>query len=126
MDLPGYVPDYELKFARKALFVEIKPSHEDMACAKSKIESTGFDGDFAILVDAESKFIGEIFEPECGWSRAVLTFCKKCNTSTIVSEDGRWACRNCDGSSRDLWWAYDASAEWRAAKNAVQWKPRAA
>lgn len=121
-DLPGYLPDFEIKFARKPIFVEIKPAHEDIAVAKSKLEAANWDQDFAILIDAETKFVGQFYEPESGWDRAVLCHCMKCSKPTIVSESGRWACRNCDGGNRDLWWAYDAAAEWRAAKNLVQWR----
>lgn len=124
-DLDYYIPDFDVLFARKPLLLEIKGSNEDIACAKSKIESTSWQGDIAVLVNAETRFVGEIFEEQSGWSRAVLCFCMKCKKPTIVAEAGQWSCRNCDGGNRDLWWAYDASPDWRESKNATQWRPAA-
>lgn len=121
-DLDGYIPDFDLLFAKRPLLVEIKPLAEDSDLAKAKIRRSGWEGDAAILITGESKFIGEIFEVDAGWDRAVLTYCLACKSPTIVSEGGRWSCRSCNGSNRDLWWAYDAREEWRAAQNKTQWR----
>jgi len=121
-ELDWYIPDFDLVFTKRPLLVEIKPLNEDIALAKEKIYRSGWTGDIAILISAETKFIGDIYESGIGWDRAVLTFCKACNSATIVSEGGRWSCRNCNGSNRDLWWAYDAASEWHEAQNATQWK----
>lgn len=121
-DLDFYLPDFDLMFARRPLLIEIKGSNDDIELAKSKVESTSWTGDIAVLVNTETRFVGEMFEEDAGWSRAVWTFCLKCKAPTLVAESGRWACRNCAGGNRDLWWAYDASADWRAAKNVTQWR----
>jgi len=126
VDLDGYLPDFDLGFRKRPLLTEIKPLDEDIRAAKRKILNGGWTGDAAILISGADKFIGEIYEAEGGWDRAILTFCLACKSPTIVSEGGRWSCRSCNGSSRDLWWAYDAASEWRGAKNATRWKPRAA
>jgi hypothetical protein len=123
-DLEYYLPDFNLKFERKPLLIEVKPLNEDIELAKSKIETSGWLEDAAIVISAESRFIGEIYEKDLGWDRAVLTFCLKCKKPTIVSEGGNWSCRNCpEGGSRDLWWAFDGAAQWAEAKNATQWRP---
>jgi hypothetical protein len=121
-ELDWYIPDFDLLFTRRPLLVEIKPLVEDIALAKEKLYRSGWTGDAAILISGETKFIGEIYEADAGWDRAVLTFCKACNSATIVSEGGRWSCRNCNGGNRDLWWAYDGAAQWHEAANITQWK----
>jgi hypothetical protein len=123
VDLAGYIPDFDLLFKRTPLLVEIKPLDEDIEAAKAKLLRSGWEGDAAILVSGETKFVGELFEAVLGWDRAVLTFCLACQTPTIVSEGGRWACRNCPGGNRDLWWAWDGAEQWHAAQNATQWRP---
>jgi hypothetical protein len=122
VELDWYIPDFDLLFKRAPLLIEIKPLDEDIKLAKEKIYRSGWTGDAAIFVTGESKFIGEIYEADGGWDRAVLTYCLACQAPTIVSEGGRWACRNCKGGNRDLWWAYDGKEQWRAAQNVTQWK----
>jgi hypothetical protein len=122
VELGGYLPDFDLLFPRRPLLIEIKPLSEDMDEAKAKIRRSGWEGDAAILISGESKFIGEIYEADAGWDRAVLTYCLACKAPTIVSEGGRWSCRSCNGSNRDLWWAYDARDQWHAAQNKTQWR----
>lgn len=120
--LDWYIPDFDLEFAKRPLLVEIKPLAEDIKRAKEKIYRSGWTGDIAILISGETRFIGEIYEADAGWDRAVLTFCTACKSATIVSEGGRWSCRNCNGSNRDLWWAYDGAEQWHEAQNRAQWR----
>ena len=123
-DLAGYIPDFDLLFKRAPLLVEVKPLQDSIAEAKSKIECSGWTGDAAIVISGEYKIIGEIFEADIGWDRAVLTFCTACKKPTIVAEGGRWSCRNCrEGNGRTLWWPYSAREHWSQAKNETQWRP---
>ena len=125
-DLAGYIPDFDLKFSARPLLIEIKPTPEDIDLAKSKIECSGWEGDAAILITGDTAHVGEIFEAGGGWDRCVLTYCLACQKPTLVSEGGRWACRNCRaGTNRDLWWAYRAFEQWAKAKNQAQWRPAA-
>ena len=121
-DLNGYIPDFDLLFSKRPLLVEVKPLEEDVELAKSKIECSGWDGDSAIVVSGESRFVGWMYEPDFGWDPCVLTFCTACSRPTLVSESGTWRCRNCRAESRSLWWAFDAAELWARAKNAVQWR----
>jgi hypothetical protein len=120
-DLDGYLPDFDLRFDKRPLLIEIKPAEEDFELAKSKIECSGWTGEAAILVSAETRTVGIMFDGEV-WDTAVFAFCLACHRPTIIQECGDWTCRNCNGGPRDLWWAWDARAEWVAAKNLAQWR----
>lgn len=120
-DLDGYIPDFDLLFENAPLLIEIKPLEEAFESAKAKIELSGWPGEAAILVDAESRTVGVMTDGEA-WDTAVLAFCLSCQKPTIVQECGRWSCRNCGADSRSLWWAWDAREQWREAKNLVQWR----
>lgn len=124
-DLYGYIPDFDLSFARRPLLVEIKPLQEDYEAARAKIDRGGWTGDVAVLVSAEGAIVGELYDPNYGWDRAVLTFCLSCKRATLVQEAGGWSCRNCGAGNRELWWAYTPAASWAEAKNKVQWKAHA-
>jgi len=122
-DLDYYIPDFRLKFEHKPLLIEIKPNYKNIALDKSKVDVSGWDGDFAILIDATDRFVG-MFREDNNWDRAVLAACLVCTKPTIVHESGRWACRNCAASNRSMWWAFNARPAWSDAKNTVQWKPK--
>lgn len=124
-DLAGYLPDFDLLFEKRPLLIEVKADRSEIPAAKRKIGRSGWTGDIAIVLHAESRFIGEFYEEEIGWCRAVLTFCLACKKPTIVAEDGRWRCRNCLADNRKLWWAYSAQEEWRMAKEITQWRAAA-
>jgi hypothetical protein len=128
-DLDAYIPDFLVKFAATALLVEIKPNREHTETARRKLECSGWDGDAVILTDATTRFVGDFLEqdgiPEDAigtWDRAVLASCLECRGFTIVSESGRWQCRTCGSDNLALWWAYDPSPAWAAAKTLVQWR----
>jgi len=121
-DLAGYIPDFDVRFGKKPLLLEVKGTDEDIALAKSKIEVSGWPGDIAIVVSAECPVIGEIYEPDTGWDRAIMGMCVACHVPTICSEAGRWGCRNCGADSRQLWWAWSPRAAWSAACNETQWR----
>jgi hypothetical protein len=120
-DLNGYIPDFDVVFGKRPLLVEIKPTQDSFDAAKSKLECSGWDGDAAILVSAETKTCGVMFDGEV-WDTAVIAFCMACERATIIQEAGAWRCRNCDASSRDLWFAYDPAPLWAQAKNTTQWR----
>jgi hypothetical protein len=123
-DLNGYIPDFDLKFRKRPLLVEIKPLEEDFEAAKLKISFSEWPGDIAVLVSAGAAVVGELYEEGIGWDRALLAWCLACKSPTIVSESGRWACRNCDASNREIWFGWSAERQWAAAKNLVQWRAK--
>jgi hypothetical protein len=124
-DLDGYIPDFDVLFGARPLLIEVKPHRDEIEEAKAKILRAGWTGDIAIVVNGETPRIGEFHEDGVGWDAAILTFCLACKKATIVSEGGRWRCRNCLADSRELWWAYTAQEEWRMAKEFTQWRPAA-
>ena len=121
-DLPGWIPDYRLNFAKHPIIAEVKSTEEDFALAKSKIECAGWEGEVAILVSAETSIVGEIYDPDLGWDRAALVWCNRCKIPTLIAEAGRWRCRTCSGGQEVLWFGWKPTREWRAAKNLVQWR----
>lgn len=120
-DLNGYIPDFDLTFGKRPLLVEIKPTQDSFEGAKSKIECSGWDGDAAILVGAETKTVGLLFDGET-WDTAVVAFCMACQRATLIQECGAWSCRNCGAGNRELWFAFDTARPWAAAKNVNQWR----
>jgi hypothetical protein len=120
-DLDGYIPDFDLLFGKRPLLIEIKPREDDFELAKTKLELSGWPGEAAILVSAETRYIGQMFDGEV-WDTAVLAFCMACERATIVQECGDWSCRNCNAGSRSIWWAWDAREEWAQAINETQWR----
>jgi hypothetical protein len=121
-DLPGWIPDFKLNFAKHPIIVEVKATEDDFELAKSKIECAGWDGEVAILVNAESSIVGEIYDPDLGWDRAALVWCSPCKKPTLMSESGRWRCRTCGGGQGCLWFGWKPLRDWRAAKNVTQWR----
>ncbi len=121
-ELGGWIPDFDVLFGKKPLLLEVKALDEDIALAKSKIDLSRWEGDVAIVVAAATPIIGEIYEPETGWDRALMTFCLACQRPTIISEAGRWGCRNCGAGSRDLHFAWSPRREWADACNETQWR----
>jgi hypothetical protein len=120
-DLSGYIPDFDLRFAKRPLLVEIKSSDEDFECAKSKFELSGWDGHAAILTTGASKNVGIMTDGEI-WDTCVVAWCFACERTTLVQECGDWTCRNCNAGSRSLWFAYDIRKEWCEAQNEMQWR----
>lgn len=121
-DLAGYIPDFDLLFARFPLLVEIKPTTDSIDEAKAKIARSGWDGPAAILISGGTKVVGVMSDGET-WDTAVIAACMACSKPTLIQECGRWACRNCGAGNRDLWFAFDTSRSWAAAKNMTQWRP---
>lgn len=121
-DLDGYIPDFDVRFGKQPLLLEVKAANEDIALAKSKIEVSGWSGDIVIVVSAETSVIGEIYEADTGWDRAIMGWCVACKAPTICSEAGRWGCRNCGAGSREIWWGWSPRSAWVAACNETQWR----
>lgn len=120
-ELGGWIPDFDLRFSKKPILVEVKALNEDIYEAKAKIDRC-WPGDAVVAVSGESCCIGEIYEAETGWDRAIMGWCTKCLRPTICSESGRWGCRNCGADSRSLWWAWNPRAAWAEACNETQWR----
>ncbi len=120
-ELGGWIPDFDLLFAKKPLLLEVKALDEDIGSAKRKIDKC-WPGDVAIVVSGEGAVVGEIYEPETGWDRALMVFCLACQRPTICSEAGRWSCRNCGAGSRELHFAWSPRREWADACNETQWR----
>jgi hypothetical protein len=121
-DLEWYIPDFIINFKRRRLLVEIKPAQEDLEYAKHKIKHSGWEGDSLIAIAGQTREWGVMLDGDTPWDAAMLGFCLKCKTPTLVSSGGRWECRSCDGSNRDIWWAYDCSEAWNAAGSTTQWR----
>jgi hypothetical protein len=121
-DLDGWIPDFDLEFKKRPLLVEVKALQEDIDLAKSKIECAGWGGEIAIIVDATTAVIGEIYEPGFGWDRCVVAWCLHCKVPTLCSESGRWLCRTCGGGQGCLWFGWSPRQHWDGAKNIVQWR----
>lgn len=122
VDLYGYIPDFDLKFRRKPLLIEVKGGNEDIQAAMVKFERSGWPGDAAIVTTADEAIIGVMYDPDTGWDRAMMGWCLACKRPTIVSESGRWDCRNCGADSRQLWWAWGPQRRWHAAQIKTQWR----
>jgi hypothetical protein len=120
-DLNFYIPDFDLRFKKRPLLVEIKPSEEHFEQAQSKIECSGWDGDMAILVSGLTGELGMSYE-NGAWDTCVLAWCTACNSPTITQESGDWSCRNCGAGRRAIWFGFRATDKWNEAKNLVQWK----
>jgi hypothetical protein len=121
-DLEWYIPDFIINFKRRRLLVEIKPAQEDLEYAKHKLKHSGWEGDSLIAISGQSREWGVMLDGDTPWDTAMLGYCLKCKTPTLVSSGGRWECRSCDGSNRDIWWAYDCSEAWNVAGSTTQWR----
>ena len=121
-DLYGYIPDFELRFSGKPLLVEVKGDLESIEIAKLKLDGSGWPGEAAIVVSAESNVVGSFYDPELGWDRAVMGWCNACAKPTICAEAGRWECRSCGAGNREISWAYSPRRAWNDATNVTQWR----
>lgn len=125
-DLCGYIPDFVLEFEAGHVLVEVKPRHEDLALAQSKIECSGWDKEAIVVLEAETPEIGQLMEVHGGepaWSTAVLFWCISCGFASIRSADLSWRCRHCgcaDGNAHVG--SFNPRKAWVAAGNRVQWR----
>lgn len=127
IDLAGYIPDFILEFDVGDLLVEVKPRHEDLAIAQSKIECSGWQREAIVLVEAETADVGALMERDHGhhvWNGATLFRCLSCGQVSIRSADFSWMCRVCGAADGNAHVGdFDPRDAWVAAGNRVQWRP---
>jgi hypothetical protein len=122
VDLDGYIPDFDLRFAKKPLLVEVKGDLGSIEIAKLKLDGSGWEGEAAIVVSGETARVGAFYDPEIGWDEAVMGFCLACSKPTLCAEGGRWQCRGCGADARQIDWSFSPRRAWRAAQNVTQWR----
>ena len=139
-DLRGYVPDFIIHPSGRGtgpcLAVEVKPlnwddSEHDRAhieLAKSKLAGADWEAEALIVganVDAGLGLIRD--DEDKAWTRCIPFRCLDCGRFSFLAEDYHWHCRagGCyDGNGHIDQRGWDAVEMFRAASNAVQWRPR--
>lgn len=133
LDLDGYVPDFTLSFPYGRIAVEVKPCAWDgtlgdaemIQPARSKLLS--WNGEALMLGAFVHDRLGEIRSPFYGWGEAFGFRCLECGRYSFAIDHGDWTCRvsGCyDGNHHIDRESFDRLGLFRAASNAVQWRPR--
>lgn len=131
MDLPGWIPDFVLRFPHAPLLVEIKSTSEDFSDAMAKADRSGYQGEIVVLgCDLGFLTKGHIREDYMGgvdWYQVDFFECLSCGQPSIKSYEGSWHCRVCGAYHGNAHVGdFDIEAAWKKAGNRVQWKRGAA
>lgn len=132
LDLDGYIPDFLLRLPYGRIAVEVKPiawdgtGIDDDLIAATRAKFLAWDGPALIVGAFVQERFGELRDDGI-WTPAAPFRCLDCGALSFCAEDNAWICRvnGCDGGRRIIdVGGFDRVAIFRAAANAVQWRPR--